>query len=91
MAKSKSDTANSTQADENAGETVEFETALAELEALVSQMEDGELSLDDSLKAFERGVVLTRQCQAALAAAELKIKVLTEDGELEPFDDTAAE
>ena len=76
---------------DQAAEPVEFETALAELEALVSQMEDGELSLDASLKAFERGIALTRQCQSALAAAELRIKVLTEDGELTDFDESAAD
>ena len=58
-----------------------FETALDELEALVHRMESGELSLEDSLAAFERGVQLTRHCQAALKSAELKVKVLTENDE----------
>ncbi len=62
---------------------VTFETALAELESLVEKMETGELNLEESLAAFERGVKLTRHCQAALKAAELKVKVLTESGELE--------
>ena len=65
---------------------LDFESALEELETLVNQMESGDLSLDASLKAFERGIALTRQCQTALAEAELKIKTLTEDGELEPFE-----
>ena len=56
-----------------------FEAALDELEALVHKMESGELSLEDSLAAFERGVKLTRHCQAALKSAELKVKVLTEN------------
>ncbi len=56
-----------------------FEVALDELEALVHKMESGELSLEDSLAAFERGVKLTRHCQAALKSAELKVKVLTEN------------
>ena len=89
MPKAKSSAASPTEP--QADQPVEFETALAELEALVSQMEDGELSLDDSLKAFERGIALTRQCQSALSAAELRIKVLTEDGELAPFEDNAEE
>ena len=56
-----------------------FEVALDELEALVHRMESGELTLEDSLAAFERGVKLTRHCQAALKSAELKVKVLTEN------------
>ena len=62
---------------------VSFETALEELESLVEKMETGELSLEDSLAAFERGVKLTRHCQSSLKAAELKVKVLTESGDLE--------
>ncbi|MEQ8484460.1 MAG: exodeoxyribonuclease VII small subunit [Pseudomonadales bacterium] len=65
---------------------IDFETALAELEALVDQMEAGDLSLEASLTAFERGVKLTRHCQAALRQAELKVKQLTEDNQLEAFD-----
>ncbi|MEM8769223.1 MAG: exodeoxyribonuclease VII small subunit [Pseudomonadota bacterium] len=67
-------------------EDVAFEDALAELEDLVEQMEAGDLSLEASLTAFERGVKLTRHCQASLKAAELKVKVLTESGELEDLD-----
>ena len=51
---------------------------MAELDDLVSQMEDGDLSLDDSLKAFERGVMLTRQCQQAFSQAQLRVKTLTD-------------
>ncbi len=67
-----------------------FEEALAELETLVQTMEKGDLSLEDSLKSFERGVELTRTCQQALKDAEQKIEILSEkslDAELEPFDD----
>ena len=65
---------------------VSFESALEELESLVEKMEAGELSLEDSLAAFERGVKLTRHCQSSLKAAELKVKVLTESGDLEDLD-----
>lgn len=68
--------------------TPDFETALAELESLVEKMEQGDLSLDESLKQFERGVELTRACQTALKEAEQKVQILLEkDGqaELEPF------
>ena len=58
--------------------SLNFEAALAELEQLVEQMETGELSLEASLQAFERGVVLTRECQKALKDAELRVAALTE-------------
>ena len=67
----------------------DFETALAELEALVEKLEQGDLSLDESLQQFERGVQLTRSCQQALKQAEQKVQILLEkDGEqsLERFD-----
>ena len=54
----------------------DFEKSLAELEQIVSQMESGELSLDESLKQFERGVALARSCQTALQAAEQKVEIL---------------
>ncbi|MCY3814240.1 MAG: exodeoxyribonuclease VII small subunit [Gammaproteobacteria bacterium] len=62
-------------------EPVDFEAALAELEELVSRMESGTLSLEASLEAFERGIKLTRECQAALRQAELRVKALTQDGD----------
>jgi exodeoxyribonuclease VII small subunit len=65
---------------------IDFEKALAELEQLVDRMEAGDMSLDDSLKAFERGVKLTRHCQSALRTAELKVKKLTADNQLEDLD-----
>ena len=67
----------------------DFETALAELEALVEKMEQGDLSLDESLQQFERGVQLTRSCQQALKDAEQKVQVLLKKSgqeTLEPFD-----
>ena len=59
---------------------------MTELEQLVEKMEDGELTLDESLKAFERGVVLTRLCQNELKNAELKVQQLNSDGELEALE-----
>ncbi|MBL1277320.1 MAG: exodeoxyribonuclease VII small subunit [Ectothiorhodospiraceae bacterium] len=56
--------------------TPDFETALEELETLVERMEEGESSLEDSLKDFERGIELTRGCQTALAEAEQKVDIL---------------
>jgi exodeoxyribonuclease VII small subunit len=67
----------------------DFEKALAELEEIVATLEKGDLSLDAALKHFERGIALTRQCQASLKEAELKVEKLVEkDGKqtLEPFE-----
>ncbi|MBL6709020.1 MAG: exodeoxyribonuclease VII small subunit [Pseudomonadales bacterium] len=69
--------------DPTSDDKLTFEEAMAELDELVSRMEDGELSLDDSLKAFERGVMLTRKCQEALSQAELRVKTLTDADTLE--------
>ena len=63
----------------------DFETALAELEALVATMESGSLALEQSLAAYARGVALTRLCQQKLAQAEQQVKVL-EAGMLRPFE-----
>lgn len=59
-------------------EPFNFEAALAELERLVERMEQGELSLEESLQHFERGVALTRACQEALKSAEQKVQILLE-------------
>lgn len=59
---------------------IDFEKTLAELESVVARMEQGELSLEDSLKEFERGISLTRACQQALADAEQRVSQLTADG-----------
>ena len=64
-----------------------FEEALEELERLVSSMEEGELSLEDSMTAFEKGIKLTRECQTALQKAEQKVQILlNESGETPAFE-----
>jgi len=69
----------------------DFETALADLEKLVELMESGEISLEESLANFERGITLTRQCQQALKQAEQKVQILMQDStDPEPFE-TASE
>lgn len=60
-----------------------FEDALKELQSLVNAMEKGDISLEQSLQAFERGVELTRFCQSALFQAEQKIQQLNADGEIQ--------
>ncbi len=71
-----------------------FEKDLSRLEEIVAALEEGGLSLDDSLKRFEEGIKLAGRCQKALTEAEQKIEVLTQnaEGELEakPFGDEAA-
>ena len=59
-------------------EKLNFENALNDLETLIEKMEAGELSLEESLKNFEQGISLARQCQEALKDAEQKIQILIE-------------
>ena len=67
-----------------------FEKRLEKLEGIVTALEEGGLSLDDSLKQFEEGVKLARECEASLSQAEKRIEILMQnaEGELEaePFD-----
>ncbi len=58
--------------------TPDFETAIEELEKLVTRMESGQLSLEESMQTFERGAALSQQCQQALDTAEQRIRILTE-------------
>jgi exodeoxyribonuclease VII small subunit len=60
----------------------DFESAIAELEQIVKQLEEGDLSLDISLTLFERGVELSRFCHTQLGEAQRRIEVLTDRGEL---------
>ncbi len=72
-----------------------FEKDLQRLEAIVAGLEEGGLPLEESLKQFEEGVALVRQCERTLKAAERKIDMLVrgEDGEMEavPFDESDAD
>ena len=70
--------------------TIDFEQQLSQLEILVSEMEKGDMSLEDSLKAFEQGIKITRECQQALKAAEQKVAILTRNADGE-FDEQAFE
>lgn len=67
----------------------DFEHSLDELEQLVAKMEGGDLSLDDSLASFERGIGLYRQCQQSLEKAELRVRLLLDPDapeSAEPFE-----
>jgi exodeoxyribonuclease VII small subunit len=68
---------------------LDFEKALEELEATVEKLEHGDLSLEDALQQFERGVALARVCQASLKQAEQKVEILLQrstDAAPEPFE-----
>ena len=62
----------------------DFEAAIAELEGVVKKLEEGDLALEASLALYERGVQLSRYCHARLEAADRRIDVLNERGELTP-------
>jgi exodeoxyribonuclease VII small subunit len=69
---------------------VDFEQQLASLEGLVESLESGELSLEESLKSFEQGIKVARDCQAALKSAEQKVELLMRQGDelvSQPFED----
>lgn len=59
-----------------------FEEALQELEAIVAQLEAGDLTLEASLTLFERGQTLAKRCQGQLDEASLRVEQLTADGEI---------
>ena len=62
---------------------INFEKSLEELEGIVEDLESGDLSLENSLKSFEKGIKLARQCQEQLSKAELQVqKLIEENGEL---------
>jgi exodeoxyribonuclease VII small subunit len=68
---------------------IDFEKALAELEGLVEQLEKGDLTLEESLQRFERGIELAHACQSALQRAEQKVEKLIESNaqvDIIPFD-----
>ena len=72
----------------------DFEQALAELERLVERLEQGDLPLDEALRHFERGVALTRHCQACLQAAHQKVEILLKRGgepAIAPFEEPGEE
>lgn len=72
--------------------TPSFEQSINELEELVAALETGDLSLEDSLSTFEKGVKLTKECQQQLSEAEQKVSLLVGEGDdmrLEDFNDDA--
>lgn len=69
----------------NAETAPSFETAIAELESIVSQMESEKLSLEQSLTAYKRGAELLKICQQSLAAAEQQIQIVSDENKLTDY------
>ena len=65
-----------------------FEESLKKLEKIVEKLEDGNVNLDDSIKSFEEGVALVKECQKQLSEAEIKIQTLLEDGNVKATEAT---
>ena len=81
------------KAEPEASPVADFETSLDALEQLVEKMEHGEMSLEESLAAYESGVGLYRRCQAALEQAELRVRLLSDPDRpdrSEPFEPPTA-
>ena len=67
---------------------IDFESSLKELESIVEKLEDENINLEDSVKSFEKGVNLVKECQKQLQNAELKIKKLLNDGSSTEIDNS---
>ena len=67
--------------------TTDFEISIKKLEAIVEKLEEGDLDLDTSLKSFEEGVALVKECQKIISEAELRVNKLLDSGELTSLDD----
>ena len=67
-------------------DTANFETSLKKLEKIIEKLEDGDISLEDSVKSFEEGIGLVKECQKQLSQAELKVKKLLDNGDTVDLD-----
>ena len=67
-------------------DTVNFEVSLKKLEKIIEKLEDGDISLEDSVKSFEEGIGLVKECQKQLSQAELKVKKLLDSGDTVDLD-----
>ena len=72
----------------NSNKKIDFESSLKELESIVIKLEDENINLEDSVKSFEAGINLVKECQKQLEKAELKVKELLEDGSSQELDNT---
>ena len=67
---------------------IDFESSLKELESIVKKLEDENINLEDSVKSFEAGINLVKECQKQLEDAELKVKELLDDGTSNELDNS---
>ena len=67
-------------------DTVNFEVSLQKLEKIIEKLEDGDISLEESVKSFEEGIGLEKECQKQLSQAELKVKKLLDNGDTVDLD-----
>ena len=65
---------------------VNFEVSLQKLEKIIEKLEDGDISLEESVKSFEEGIGLVKECQKQLSQAELKVKKLLDNGDTVDLD-----
>jgi exodeoxyribonuclease VII small subunit len=72
----------------NSNKKIDFESSLKELESIVTKLEDENINLEDSVKSFEAGINLVKECQKQLEKAELKVKELLEDGSSQELDNS---
>ena len=72
----------------NSNKKIDFESSLKELESIVIKLEDENINLEDSVKSFEAGINLVKECQKQLEKAELKVKELLEDGSSQELDNS---
>ena len=67
-------------------DTVNFEVSLQKLEKIIEKLEDGDINLEESIKSFEEGIGLVKECQKQLSQAELKVKKLLDSGDTVDLD-----
>lgn len=72
----------------NSNKKIDFESSLKELESIVTKLEDENINLEDSVKSFEAGINLVKECQKQLEEAELKVKELLDDGSSKELDNS---
>ena len=72
----------------NSNKKIDFESSLNELALIVAKLEDENINLEDSVKSFEAGINLVKECQKQLEEAELKVKELLDDGSAQELDNT---
>jgi len=72
----------------NPNKKIDFESSLKKLESIVAKLEDDNINLEDSVKSFEAGINLVKECQKQLEEAELKVKELLDDGTTEELENS---